>query len=520
MNTLLARLTLAFSCILLLLGLSVLWLSNRSSQDYFLEFTQQLNAPIAMYMVENGGFIENNALNPVWLNELAPHVMMVNPSVEVYMLDSEGVIISGSPENSAIKRSRINLQPIHAFLQADRSLPLFGDDPKFISEQRIFSAFPLQTKNEISGEKETVGYVYAVLAGEKYQSILESISNSYSYKSLVTTLLGALLLALFSGIIVFFSLTRRLKALTRKVSQNSFANIPVTDALNDNGSIGQPFDEIDQLAHTYQSMAHKLVKQNDELLRTDANRQEFIENISHDLRTPLTTIQSYLETLILKSDTLSASEERDYIRIAFRKSKHLSRLVAQLLTLTRLESGEINPSFEVFSLLELVHDVVQEFQLKARSKGIEIVIEPASSDNNELDVYADIAMIQRVFENLLANAIRHTIDGTIVLSLNRHHGDYVDINVTDSGCGMDKKQCQQILRRYCTGDNRVAGMAGQSGLGLAIVKNILSLHNSTMQINSKLNVGTSIRFGLPSSQQTLQLTQNRQISTGSITSAM
>jgi len=221
-NTLFARLSLAFAGILLLLGLSVMWLSHRTSQDYFLEFTQQLNAPIAMYMADNGDFITGDEVNPLWLSELAPHVMMINPSIEVYMLDNTGAIIGSPPNNEAgIARTHVDLQPIREFLQPDRELPIQGDDPKSASKQSIFSAFPITVDNEQTGKASIAGYVYAVVASDHHQSVLGSISESYSFKNLIATLTGALLLALLSGLMVFLTLTRRLKNLTNQVSQSA-----------------------------------------------------------------------------------------------------------------------------------------------------------------------------------------------------------------------------------------------------------------------------------------------------------
>lgn len=499
MTTLFARLSLAFTAILLVLGLSVMWVSHRSSQDYFLEFTQELNAPIAMYMAQNGDFINGNVVNPLWLTELAPHVMMINPSVEVYMLDNTGSVIGQSPNGEDLAKSQIDLQPIQAFLQPDRKLPITGDDPKHASDKRIFSAFPLHVDNETTGESDIAGYVYAVVAGQQHQSILGSISNSYSFKNLVMTLSGALLLAFLSGVMIFMMLTRRLKNLTNRVSRNALALTTNVKTHNDKSANHAKLDEIDQLTHSYQSMANKLIYQYEELEGNDANRREFIANISHDLRTPLTTMQSYLETLLIKDNTLTAKEKQDYLQIAYRQSKYLRKLVAQLITLTKLESGEVSPSLERFSLLELAHDTAQEFQIKARSRGVRLWIEPDSSAGSEFDIHADIGMIHRVFENLVGNAIRHTSSGgEVLISIERIDANYINLAITDTGCGMTQEQCKQVMQRYYTSAGDAQGIGGQSGLGLAIVKNILALHNAAMNIQSEPRKGTTIQFRLAS----------------------
>ena len=502
MTTLFARLSIAFTGILLILGLSVLWLTHRSSQDYFLEFTQRLNAPIAMYMAENGGFIENDAVSPAWLEDLAPHVMMINPSVEVYMLDRNGLVIASAPDNVQLTRTSVDLKPIKAFLQLDRVLPIKGDDPKHISKQRIFSAFPLFINDTSTGDRTIAGYVYAVVAGKQYQSMLDTLKSSYSFRNLAITLTSALLLAFLSGVMVFLTLTRRLKILNQRVNDDAL----VLPNLSNNTIELPPdrkfgFDEIDQLAHSYQTMANKLVAQYEELESKDANRREFIANISHDLRTPLTTMQSYLETLLLKRSSLSSEEKHAYIRIAFRQSKHLRKLVAQLFTLTKLESGEISPSIEIFSLLELANDTAQEFQIKAHKSDINLYIKPTHSHGSDFEVKADIGMIHRVFENLVENAIRHTANGgDVIIHLERLHNDYVDVSFIDTGCGMSQEQSRQVTQRYFTGaDTKPGGMGGQSGLGLAIVNNILALHETSMSIESKPGKGTTFRFRIASS---------------------
>ena len=244
-----------------------------------------------MYMVENGSFLENGTTNTTWLENLAPHVMMINPSVEVYMLDSSGNIIANSPENKQIIRKKVGLKAINDFLQEDRNLPIKGDDPKHATKQSIFSVFPLYVNNETSGDQTIAGYVYAVLGGKQYQSIFDALKGSYSFRILTTTILCALLLALLSGLMVFTMLTRRLKNLNQRVNKDALCLPDVSNIYSMERQDNKiKLDEIDQLASSYQAMANKLVAQYEELEIKDTNRREFIANISHDLRTPLTTM--------------------------------------------------------------------------------------------------------------------------------------------------------------------------------------------------------------------------------------
>ena len=455
-----------------------------------------------MYMAENSGFIQNGSIQTSWLEDIAPHVMMINPSVEVYMLDTDGNVIANAPANKQVIRKKVGLSAIDEFLQEDRKFPIKGDDPKHLTNQVIFSAFPLYENDSNSGDQTIAAYIYAVVAGKQYQSIMDTMKDSYSFRNLTATLLCVLLLAFISGVMVFMMLTRRLKTLNRRVNEDAQCLPELSNTnLNESKDNILGFDEIDQLAQSYQSMTNKLAAQYEELETKDTNRREFIANISHDLRTPLTTMQGYLETLLLKNNSLSDENKNAYIHIAFRQSKHLGQLVAQLFTLTKLESGEISPSLETFSLLELANDTAQEFQIKACKKGINLYTKPIRSNGCDYDVKADIGMIQRVFENLAENAIRHTSNGgDIVIRLDRFHHDHIDVAFIDSGCGMNREKRKRVTQRYFTGSTTETDDSnGQFGLGLAIVNNILALHNTKISIESTPGKGTTIRFRIASS---------------------
>ena len=150
MNSLFARLSLIFFLILLSLGLVTLWLSQRSSQSYFLEFTQKLNRPIAMYIAENTQLFKDGVPDPEALERLAPHVMMINPGLEVYLLDPDGQILS-NVMGSDNKRSHVAIEPVRSLVNDTESLPIQGDDPKYNDRRSVFSAYPLYEENTISG---------------------------------------------------------------------------------------------------------------------------------------------------------------------------------------------------------------------------------------------------------------------------------------------------------------------------------------------------------------------------------
>jgi signal transduction histidine kinase len=232
---------------------------------------------------------------------------------------------------------------------------------------------------------------------------------------------------------------------------------------------GNTSDEIDVLGQQFNAMADKITSQINELMRMDGVRREMVANISHDLRTPLTTMRGYLETLQLKHTELSIDEQQQYLQTALSHSQRLGRMVEELFELARLDSCESVVYSEPFSMCELVQDVTQKFQLRAKAKSVQLNV----SLNPEAPlVHGDIAMMQRVLENLLENGLRHTpAGGSINIGVDVDSGSVV-VRVADTGCGIPAEDVPRIFERFYQQDkNRSTG--NSAGLGLAIVKRIL-----------------------------------------------
>ena len=181
-------------------------------------------------------------------------------------------------------------------------------------------------------------------------------------------------------------------------------------------------------------------------------------------------------------------KQREYLEVAARHTRHLGKLIQELFELSKLESREIDPRIEPFSLTELIQDVAQKFELRAQRKGIRIETDFQTSTPF---VEGDIAMIERVLDNLIENAIRHTpSDGTVRLSL-MPDDDRLSIQVADTGCGIPAEDLPHIFERF----HRRAGDG--SGLGLAIAWRIVELHGSMLTVQSTPERGTMFNFWLP-----------------------
>ena len=215
-------------------------------------------------------------------------------------------------------------------------------------------------------------------------------------------------------------------------------------------------------------------------------------NVSHDLRTPLTLMQSHLETLVRIGEKLSPADRQQYLDVAVRQSHRVARLSQQLFELAQLEGEESLPESELFSLAELVQDIAQKFALSARDKGVRLL---ASASQRGLFVMGDIGLIERVISNLIDNAIRHTPSGGLVRLDAMPGARGAEVRVTDTGTGIAAQHLPGLFER--DSPLRKSTGRGHGGLGLLIAKRILALHGTSMSVQSEAGRGTVFSFMLP-----------------------
>lgn len=483
-----SKLSLTLFGLLIVVGLSTYMLGQRTANQYSLELYQRLNMPITMYMTDVQQFIQGGVANKENLTQLADHVMVVNPSLEIYLLDAAGKIIAHPFAPELIKQDVVSLNPIESFLQRTDTQLLLGDDPKNPAQQNIFSVHPVMENGEVQG------YLYAILAGNNFQQLLADVKSSHALANAGLLLCGFFGVALLSGVMAFYFLTRRLSQLTASVRAIDTQNNDYVNEVSFPKTANN--DEIDQLVNAYKTLFQKNQLQYQQLQTSDTNRRELIANISHDLRTPLTSMQGYIETLLIKDEQLSAQDKESFLTTAHRQSKHLVKLVADLFELAKLDNGRVEPELENFSLLELVYDMAQEFELRAKENNINIAI----SASDDVQVLADISMIQRVFENLLGNAIRYTPrNGEITISINNEHDERVSVSVANDGKAISENERKYIFNRFYRSEDVAINETERdhSGIGLAIAKKILKLHKCDILLNEDKLDGAEFIFQLP-----------------------
>ncbi|WP_084128037.1 sensor histidine kinase [Cellvibrio mixtus] len=484
------RLALAFVGLFLLLGLAFLALANWSNNRYYEEVTQNLNQSLAMYIVQRAPLIHNNIVNQAAMVELATLVMTVNPIVEVYLLDETGKVLSHTLPADTVLRTYVSLQPLQDVLAKKNPFPVLGENPRVQHGEQIFSVWPVIDDNKLAG------YLYVILGGQNVQSLSATLRGSYILKQSFAGLVVILLFAIVSALLIFAVLTNPLRKLAQQMDNFQQQELQ-PHTLEKPVTVTPISDEIAYLRSAFIAMRNRIHEQMQKLEETDRLRRELISNVSHDLRTPLSSMQGYLE--MLTRPAITAEDHQHFMDIAFKHCRRMTRLVKELFELSKLDAGREVPQFENFSLAELLQDVVQKYSLHAQQKNISL---RAAYTDQLYMVNADIALIERVLENLIDNALRYTPEnGHVEITLTQKP-HCVEVGVQDTGIGLAAEDIPRIFERYYRAQNPTGYHEQSTGLGLAIVKRILELHGSVIRVESIPQEGTRFEFLLPMQMST------------------
>lgn len=489
--TLTQRLSAVFALLLLVCSGTSVWMQVRSNHMHELEVVQGLSRDLAQHIAHDTQLMDANGLKPDALRELFSQLMLVNPSVEVYLLDSSGQVVGNAAPEGHLRREQVDLAPVRRLLNGE-ALPILGDDPRSVDGRKVFSAAPLK----VNGQQ--VGYLYVVLLSEEHDRFAERGATSAALNTALWSIGMVALLCLIAGLTAFTLITRPLRRLTDTVAHFDIDGAPVappSPAPSGSADNLATHDEIAVLDAAFRQMQKRLGEQWRSLTRQDQERRELVANISHDLRTPLASLHGYLETLSLKDASLTPAERRRYLGIALDQSRKVGGLAQSLLELVRLEHGFVQPVLERFSLTDLVQDIFQKFELTAEARHVQL---KASFAPNVSAVCADLGLIERVLTNLFDNALRHTPNGgEIDISL-VPQGKFVEITVSDSGPGIAAELREGLFLRPFN----IGGARRDGGLGLRIVHRILQLHGREIHLVDMPDQGATFRFSLPVDEET------------------
>jgi two-component system OmpR family sensor kinase len=483
LNSLYGKLTIALVVLFAVLGLLFFALMRYSLAEYRDAVNQQVNRDVAREVAAEIGEITTD---PLALKHKIDSLMHVNPGIEIYVLDGAGHILAFSASPGKVVRSAVDLAPVLAFLD-DARFPIRGDDPRDETRRKIFSAVPMDASD---GSK---GFVYAILGGELYDEVTDQREARYLLNQSLAIMLAGLGFALAAGFAIFAFVTHKLKRLAEAMESFKdgafrrkilFSPLPAPSHA----------DEIDRVAATYNEMAERMTEMIRELQHQESVRRDLVANVSHDLRTPLASLRGYIETLMIKGDSLPPEEQKMYLAIAAQQAERLAQLVGELFELAKLEAREVTVQAESFPVSELIQDVVQKFDLDAQRRRLTI---RAEVDGDLPFVNGDIALVERVLQNLIDNALRHTPAGGTVTVTAQARAHEIGITVADTGTGISKDHLPHVFERLYRVDKSRDASSGGAGLGLAIARQIVELHGGRIAVESEVGRGTAFSFSLP-----------------------
>lgn len=481
--TLSQRLSAVFAVLLLACSGVSVWLQVNTSSRQDQETSQRLSMGLAEHIAGTAQLMDSVGWRPAAVRALFDHLMAVNPAVEVYLLSADGRVVGHAAPDGGLQRQQIALEPIRRLL-AGEDLPILGDDPRSPTASKVFSAAPVQV------DGQAYGYVYVILHGTARELLAAHVSSRSVLQSTVWAMGIMVLLSLVMGLVAFHSITRPLRALTVEVQALAAARADSPST----AELATSADEMVRLRLAFDQLRQRIAEQWRQLTEQDQQRRDLLANISHDLRTPLTSLHGYLETLLLKEHSIGMGQRRRYLEIALSQSHKVGRMAQELFELARLESGLVQIDKEPFALADLIQDVMQKFELTAQSRQHILTVDISAVLPT---VLADLSMIERVLTNLLDNAIRHNPQGThtTIRVCHAHEAAELIVEVSDSGRGIPDALREGLFTRVTALRQLPHSLGG--GLGLIVVQRMLELNGSQIQLVDDDRSGCTFRFRLP-----------------------
>lgn len=323
------------------------------------------------------------------------------------------------------------------------------------------------------GELTTMGAVFVTSNASYYHEYMQTLVKIFCSAGIVTFALVFSFVGLFS-----YQLTRPLQQMAK--AAKAFGNGDFTIRVRVTGN-----DEIGELARAFNNMA-------DSLASSEGMRRSFVANVSHELKTPMTTIAGFIDGIL--DGTIPADRERYYLNIVTVEVKRLSRLVTSMLALSRIDSGELKMVKQTFDISSTVLNTFLTFEQKIEERKINVT---GFDESEPLFLEGDPDMIHQVVYNLVENAVKFTNEGGNIDVAVVDEGTRAVVSITNSGSGIPPEQIGFIFDRFYKTDKSRSHDKNGMGLGLYIVKTIVQLHGGEITAESIEGEYTRFQFWLP-----------------------
>ena len=249
--------------------------------------------------------------------------------------------------------------------------------------------------------------------------------------------------------------------------------------------------EIDELADNMNKMTIALERGYTGIKRMEKVRSEFLGNVTHELKTPISSISGYIETL-LEGAINDKTVNIGFLERALENAHRLEELVTDLVEISRIETGELKMNFEYFNIFDILKNLIKDAKQRNTNKKIKIDLD---LPDKKLFVYGDKSRLDQVISNLLSNSLRYTDEGYIKVKANRRDDEIV-FSIIDTGIGITQKAIKRIFERFYRTDKARDRQKGGTGLGLSIAKHIIEAHGSKVYVDTVEGKGSTFSFGV------------------------
>lgn len=388
---------------------------------------------------------------------------------EIFIADSKGkVVVCGCPEWSE------EMNCTHTSAKFDSETEASHKDGIWLGTLGIYKKPHYIAYSELkSSDGEVFGRVYATSSIAVVKNLLSTISQLYFFSAIIP-----IIIMFFAIYAMTYRLTKPLKLMSeasKAMAKGDFSKrIPVTSD-----------DEIGELAASFNMMTNSLSQ-------LEGMRKSFVANVSHELKTPMTTIGGFIDGIL--DGTIEPEKQQYYLGIVSDEVKRLSRLVQSMLSMARMESGEFVLKPELFDLREMLCSIVISQEQRIENSGLDII---GLDELQDISVNADRDLIHQAVYNLVDNAVKFTNEnGKITFTLKSENKQAV-FTVTNTGKGIPAKDLPFVFERFYKVDKSRSASKSSTGLGLYIVKTIITTHGGTITVSSKENEFTSFKVTLP-----------------------
>lgn len=412
-------------------------------------------------------------VQPYIINEKYPGEMisLLNKAekslgTEIWIIDSYGNIIAASTKDEVHEGDLIDPADLSDMRQGKTSIR--KGQSKIFGETALWVITPVKNENNVIGGTIMFSPIIGIT------QTTQKVRNLFIYSSIVSIL--------FATVVVHFMAKyvtgplREMNKIAQRMAKGDFSQrVTIHQA-----------DEIGDLGEAFNYMSGQIEKQ-------EKLRRDFVADVSHELRSPLTNIQGFIEAIMDGKDRTPEDRSR-YLGIIHKETTRLSRLVNELLYLSKLESGTVETSKTLFSLNEVIESSVQKFLPVAGEKKQNII---CSVSEEEIILSGNPDRIEQVITNLLDNACRHSPEGADIDVKLTKTSDSAKVMIIDRGEGIPPEDLPMIWERFYKVDKARKRDTGGTGLGLAIVRQIVESYGGQIEVTSEVGKGTEIGFSLP-----------------------